>query len=192
MLAERDRLAETAAVLTYRIAQKESGNGTELMTVTAFLLIFAETHRLAETAAVLTYRIAQRETGNGTELMTITAFLLMLAETHRLAETQVGRNCCRVDIQNRPEGNRKWHRVDDHNRFPSNVCRDTQVGRDTGWPKLLPCWHTESPLRKLDIVMSSTIKSDRACKLIGWIQIVLLYDTLALNKEIQLRIHSRV
>ena len=40
MLAERDRLAETAAVLTYRIAQKESGNGTELMTVTAFLLIF--------------------------------------------------------------------------------------------------------------------------------------------------------
>ena len=43
MLAERDRLAETAAVLTYRIAQKETGNGTELMTITAFLLWFAET-----------------------------------------------------------------------------------------------------------------------------------------------------
>ena len=94
MLAERDRLAETAAVLTYRIAQKESGIGTELMTVTAFLLIFAETHRLAETAAVLTYRIAQKETRNGTELMTITVFFLMFAET------QVGRNLCHVDIQN--------------------------------------------------------------------------------------------
>ena len=89
--------------------------------------MLAERDRLAETAAVLTYRIAQKETGNGTELMTITAFLLMLAET------QGGRNCSRVDIQDRPEGNRKWHRVDDHNRFPSNV------GRDTGWPKLQPC-----------------------------------------------------
>ena len=108
MFAETHRLAETAAVLTYRITQKETGNGTELMTITAFLLIFAETHRLAETAGVLTYRIAQKETRNGTELMTITAFFLMFAET------QVGRNWCHVDIQ------------------------------------------------KLDIVMSITIKSDRA------------------------------
>ena len=81
MLAERDRLAETAAVLTFRIAQKETGNGTELMTITAFLLMLAETHRLAETAALLTYRITQKETGNGTELMTITALLLIFAES---------------------------------------------------------------------------------------------------------------
>ena len=76
---ERDRLAETAAVLTNRIAQKETGNDIKLMTITAFLLWFAERERdrLAETAAVLTNRIAQKETGNGIELMTITPFLLL-------------------------------------------------------------------------------------------------------------------
>ena len=36
------KLAETAAALANRDTQKETGNGTELMTITALLLIFAE------------------------------------------------------------------------------------------------------------------------------------------------------
>ena len=89
MLAERDRLAETAAMLTYRIAQKETGNGTELMTITAFLLIFLKKDRLAETAAVLTNRIVQKETGNGTELMTITAFILIFSKSGHMPQHKI-------------------------------------------------------------------------------------------------------